>query len=97
MTPNDNETDEFEPLTLVFLVGGQAVLEEGEGESTEIVWASDDDEDFSEQFPDGFLTETDKEAVLNYLVDEDLIDEADLPDILIEVESYTTEDLKELQ
>lgn len=92
-----DEAEEFEPLTLVFLVGGQAVLEEGEGDSAELIWASDDDDDFIEQFPDGFLTENDKEAVLNYLVDEDVIEEADLPDVLIEVESYSAEDVAQLQ
>lgn len=88
--------DEFEPLTLVFLVGGQAVLEEGEGEDTEQVWASDDDEDFVDVIDHPFLTQEDAEAVLAYLVEQDIIDEADAPDIAIDVESYEAEDLPDL-
>lgn len=92
--PADN--DEFEPLTLVFLVGGQAVLEEGEGDSIEQVWASDDDEDFVNVVDHPFLTQEDTEAILAYLVEQDMIEEADAPDVAIEVESYEAEDLNDL-
>lgn len=92
-----SDDDEFEPLTLVFLVGGQAILEEGTGDDAEIVWASDDDEDFAEQFPNTFLTEEDKGAVLNYLIDEGIIEEADAADVAIDIESYTPEALNGIQ
>lgn len=88
--------EEFEPLTLVFLVGGQAVLEEGEGDEAEIVWASDADEDFADVIDHEFLTENDSAAIFTYLVEEGYLDEADVPDIPVEIESYQPEDVAQL-
>lgn len=71
-------------LVLVFTAGGQAVLEE-DGDP---VWASDDDDDFREEFGHDFLEESDTQAVLEYLIEEDVIDATEGPLVAIEVESY---------
>lgn len=68
-------------LSLVFLHGGTAVLEE----DGEIVWASDDDEEFQEVHDD-VLDENDKQSVLEYLIEEDILTEEEAQSASIEVE-----------
>lgn len=91
MAAQDTETPS--ELVLVFTVGGQAVLEEDE----EIVWSSDNDEDFLEEVGAGFLTEEDALRILTYLQESDVVTEAEAPDIAIEVESYDASDLPDLE
>lgn len=87
------DTGDYEPLTLVFLVGGQAVLEEGEGDDADIIWSSDDDDDFREYLPIDFLTYENAASIIDYLIEEDIVDESDREDIAIDIESYDAEDI----
>jgi hypothetical protein len=66
------------PFQLLLTRGGQAELIDPQGE---IVWASSDDPDFLEDYPD-FLTQGDLEDILQFLVDvgELTDDEADAVD-----------------
>lgn len=73
---------------LVFCTGGQAQLEQ----NGDIVWYSDDDEDFREEITDEFLKEEDHKRILEYLVEEDYLTEDQAADCEIEVESLDEED-----
>jgi hypothetical protein len=86
------DPDDHGELVLVFTAGGQAVLEE----DGDVVWSSDDDEDFQEELMIDFLSEGDTIAVLHYLIDNDYIEEAESPDVAIEIESYDADDLPAL-
>lgn len=71
-------------FTLVFCTGGQAQLEDGE----EVIWYSDDDEDFRSTVSDEFLDAVkDQERVLTYLVSEGILDEDEAEECEIESES----------
>lgn len=81
---SEEESGDFEgPFTLVLTLGGGAQLEDADGE---LVWSSDDDEDYPEHFPD-FLQEQDVGQLLSYLVEIDLLDEDEADEADIEVES----------
>lgn len=84
----DEDGDESSELTLVFTSTGTAVLEEnGEG-----VWFSDDDDDFREVSGNEFLeAELDTAMVLNYLVDEELVEEDEKGDVKVEQEELDEE------
>lgn len=88
MADEDENEEESCELTLVFTSDGNAVLEE-EGEA---VWFSDDDDDFSEVIGNEFLeAEHDTAAVLNYLVEEGLVDEEEKGDVEVEQEELDEE------
>lgn len=79
---NDEQEDDIE-LALIFTSEGQVILEE-EGE---LVWASDDDDDFTETFGQEFLdADSDATDVLNYLEDQGLILEDEKGEVQIEQE-----------
>lgn len=78
-------------LILVFLTGGQVALEE----NGEQVWASDDDEDFTEEFGDAFHNADDAEDVIEYLVDSGLVTEDEAKQLEVEVESLDGEEGEE--
>lgn len=84
----ENETDDGEEtseLTLVFTANGTAVLEE----DGELVWASDDDDDFQENSSLGgeFLDTDDAEEILNYLEEEGLLETEEKSEVAIETEA----------
>lgn len=81
-------------LTLVFTISGTAELEDSEHE---IVWASDDDGKWREEHPDELLGEADAETVLTYLCDEGFIDEDELGDVEIEIDSAEVEDITDIE
>jgi hypothetical protein len=64
------------PLELVLRAHGPAELLNAD---EEILWASDADEDFKEEFNDEFLQEEDVGDILEYLADNDILshEEAD--------------------
>lgn len=70
-------------LILAFLTGGQVALEE----NGEQVWASDDDDEFTEEFGDAFHDADDAEDILGYLVEEGILKESEAAHVEIEVES----------
>ncbi len=49
-----------------------------------VLWSSDDDDDFSDEFNDEFLEEADVEDILDYLVEADLLCEDDELDLQID-------------
>lgn len=73
-------------ITLVF-IDGTAVLEEGD----EQVWASDDDEDFQEEFGDDLLDEEDAATILTYLIEADYLTEHEAQFAAIEVQEDNEE------
>lgn len=89
----DSDDEEISGLTLIFTAGGQALLEE----DGELVWASDDDDDFRQQFPDQFLNESDAPSVLSYLLSAEYLDAIEAPHVIIEIDSFDAEDLKRLR
>ncbi len=89
--PEDVETNEG--LWLVFLAGGQCMLEE-DGEQC---WCSDADDDFTEEFGDAFLDPDDAEDILAYLVDEGHLTEDEADHIEIDVESVARAEVEELK
>lgn len=88
MTPlTDDEDDAQEAsLFLVFTVGGQAILEEGNDDEREVIWASDDDEDFREEFQNEYLGQADAEKILNYLVRAGDIEDDEKENVILEIE-----------
>jgi ABC-type phosphate/phosphonate transport system substrate-binding protein len=74
---------------LCFATGGQVQLEE----NGEIIWSSDDDEDFREEITDEFLdAEKDQERVLEYLVDAEILTQEQAENIEIESESLEADE-----
>lgn len=80
-------------LTLVFTLNGMAELEDGEGN---VIWSSDEDGKWREEHPDELLGESDAEEVLTYLCDAGFVDEDELGDVEIEVDSAEVEDVSDL-
>lgn len=78
-------------LILAFLTGGQVALEE----NGEQVWASDDDEGFTEEFGDAFHDADDAEDIIEYLVDSGLVTEDEAKQLEVEVESLDGEEGEE--
>lgn len=60
------------PLELILRAHGPAELLNADGE---ILWASDSDEDFKEEFNDEFLNEEDIGDILEYLEENDILSE----------------------
>jgi hypothetical protein len=61
-----------------------------------VLWSSDDDEDFTDEYPDEFLEEEDVEEILQYLVDCELIDEDTELDLRIDaLEDSADTDLRD--
>jgi hypothetical protein len=54
------------PLELVLRAHGTAELVDSDGT---VLWVSDSDDQFKEEFTDEFLTEDDIEEILDYLID----------------------------
>lgn len=82
-------------LELVFTPQGHAELREA-GNDDEILWSSDDDEDFAEQFDASeFLSEKDTEKVVEYLLDSSTITPAEESELEVYEESFDGEDLTE--
>lgn len=80
----DSESEEESTeLVLVFTAEGQVELEEDD----EMMWSSDDDDDFQVKFGNEFL-EPDQDArdILNWLVEQGLLDEEEKSNVEIEVE-----------
>jgi hypothetical protein len=63
------------PLTLILRAHGPAELVNSE---EEILWASDSDDDFREEFNDEFLQEEDIGDILEYLYDSDIISDKEM-------------------
>lgn len=59
---------------LTFRLDGTAELTDPDDDDA-VVWASDSDEDFRDDFPDEALSEADLEKVIDWLVDHEVIDE----------------------
>lgn len=78
-------------LILAFLTGGQVALEE----NGEQVWASDDDEGFTEEFGDAFHDADDAEDIIEYLTDQQIITEEEASAIEVDVESLDEENENE--
>lgn len=79
----DTPEDDYASLILVFTVEGQVLLEE----DGELVWASDDDDDFAVEFQDEFLdADADAKRVLEYLEEEGLVEEDEKEHVAIEQE-----------
>ncbi len=64
-------------LELTFTHTGGAEISQGD----DILWSSDDDDEFRDEFVDEFLTEKDTDRVLQWLVDNDVITEDESEDI----------------
>lgn len=62
--------------------GGAELVEDGD-----VIWNSDDDESFRDDFPDEILSENDVAQVLDYLVDDDVITDEEADRVEIEEES----------
>lgn len=75
-------------LTLVFLETGTAVLEEDDDQ----VWASDDDEDFQDEFGNDLLDEEDAAKVLLYLVKAEYLTEKESQLTAIEIQEEAPDD-----
>ena len=80
-------------LILAFLTGGQVALEE----NGEQVWASDDDEEFTEEFGDAFHDPDDAEQIIEYLTDCGLIEQDEAEEIEVESESITKAEANEIE
>ena len=81
-TIQDEDTDTCE-LVLVFTAEGQVELEE----AGEMVWSSDDDDQFQQSFGDEFLEpEHDTAKILNWLMSNEWLDEEEAPEVEVEVE-----------
>lgn len=73
--------------TLTLTAGGGAELVEDQ----DVIWTSQDDEDFRDEFPDEMLDEDDVDKILEYLVDEDFLTEAEAATCEVEEESATVD------
>lgn len=62
------------PLELVLLAHGPAELLDADEKT---IWVSDSDDDFKEEFTEDFLREEDIPDILDYLRDEDIINESE--------------------
>lgn len=80
-------------MCLVFTISGSAELEDEEGD---VVWSSDEDGTWRERHPDELLGEGDTEEVLLYLADQGFLDEDELGDVEIEVDSAEAEEVSNL-
>jgi hypothetical protein len=77
-------------LTLVFCTGGQAQLEE----DGEVIWHSDDDDDFRSTISEEFLSEDDDaERIFEFLVDKGILTEEEAEECEIEVESLNGDEV----
>lgn len=73
-------------LELIFLKESIELVDTDDNDS--VVWASDEDDEFREAFPDEVLdADEDGERVIAYLVDADVIPEEEAPDVEIYDES----------
>lgn len=79
---NVEDTDDPSTLVLIFTRDGKAILEEDD----ELVWASDDDDDFAETFDAELLDADDAEEILNYLEEAGFLEEEEKAEVEIEVE-----------
>lgn len=61
-------------------------------DNREVLWASDDDQDFAEEFDGDFFDGTDAEEIIEYLEENELIDEDSILD-LIEYEDEDEDDI----
>lgn len=68
-------------LELAFTPHGKAELIDAEKD--EILWASDDDDDFRDKFQDEFLSAADADRVLDYLIGAGEISEEEAEDMEI--------------
>lgn len=82
-------------LELVFTPQGHAELRPA-GNEDEILWSSDDDDTFSEEVdPSEFLSEKDTEAVIEYLLTNDLLTPEEEQNLEVYEESFDGDDLTE--
>lgn len=78
-------------LVLVFLAGGQVELQEDD----ELVWSSDDCDEWQAEHDGAFLNASDAPEVLNFLVDEGWLEQSEKSQVAIEVEAHTAESILE--
>lgn len=76
-------------LELTFTRNGGAELSEGD----DIIWASDDDDDFRDEFADEFLGEKDTERVIDYLCDSSEISDDEAESVEVFEEAFDGQDL----
>lgn len=63
---------------LLFTVHGAAELLQSEEQGARILWSSDDDEEFAEEFGGEVLDiEADREEIVDYLIDHDYMEEGE--------------------
>lgn len=74
-------------LELIFMPEGVELVDTDDGDT--VVWASDDDDDFREEFPDEVLSaDDDGERIIAYLVEADIVH----PDYAGDIEIYDESD-----
>ena len=73
-----------EALELVLLADGGAEVLEGES----VIWSSRDDDEFPEEFPE-LLDENDLEGLLDYLVEQGYLSEAEADEAICSSENLT--------
>lgn len=60
---------------LLYTAHGGVELLDSEKQGARILWTSDNDQDFMEEFPDAIDPDKDEPDVLNYLIEEEYLDE----------------------
>jgi len=70
-----------EPEALLLTAHGTAQLLDADDN---VLWSSDDDQDFTDEFDDEFLEEQDVEKILEFLVDAEYIKESEELDLRID-------------
>lgn len=78
---SENHVPDFE---LIFSASGSVELVEVDKHTEILLWSSDEDEDFAEEFGDDFFDGEDAEEIIEYLIDNEYVDENSAIDILEE-------------
>lgn len=78
------------PLELVLRAHGTAELVDADNN---ILWVSDSDDKFKEEFTDEFLNEEDSEEILNYLLDERILTQMEFNALICDRWDVTVETL----
>ena len=87
MTKRSVKKDVPADFELVFgATGSVSLLDLRDGTDGEVVWASDDDQDFAESFDGDFFDASDAEEIIEYLEDAELIDADSILDLVEEDE-----------
>jgi hypothetical protein len=88
-------------LELVFKHSGGVELRAVDGRADDgsldtVVWASDSDQDFTDQFPSEIFEPNESEPIIDYLIEADILDEEEADNLRIFSESLDGRDIEDV-